>query len=189
MTTLEQNDTNNMSNLEELDCSWLDAFDDIEKIYKNYYTEPISLLKLTSIYINNANAIEKISESKIILDTKSILTKEELISAIKHSCYSNNIKYKLSSALLYNIDLEPNELKHLLKSTNDTIGDKYLTIMKNIDESKLNNSISMFHDINEIILIFYIPRDRHNNNNITRKTCKMSSNKCTKRNRLKDKCT
>lgn len=186
MTTFEQNDTNNMSNLEELDCSWLDAFDDIENMYKNYYTEPISLLKLTSIYINNANAIEKISESKIILDTKAILTKEEFISAIKHNCYSNNIKYKLASALLYNIDLEPNELIHVLKSKNDTAGDKYLTIIKNIDELKLNNSISLFHDLNEIILIFYIPKSQHINKNITRKSDKLTYHKCTKRKRLKD---
>jgi hypothetical protein len=42
-----------------------------------------------------------------------------------------------------------------LKTKNKNIGSLYLQSVKNIDTIKLDKSISMFHDINNLFILFY----------------------------------
>ena len=55
--------------LEDIDSSWLEEFDNLDKEYKDFYTEDLSFIKLHCVYINKNNEIEKISEEKILLKT------------------------------------------------------------------------------------------------------------------------
>jgi len=138
--------------IDNLDTSWIDEFNLLDNEYKNYYKEDLTFIKLHGIYLNSEYEIEKLTEEKILLKTPNLLSKLELISIIKKYSFSNNVKYSLMSILKYNIDLEPYELKKFLKQNNTS---NYLFINKNIDDIKFEKSISLFHDINDIILIFY----------------------------------
>jgi len=94
----------------------------------------------------------------------------------------------LLSILKYNIVLEPDEVKLYLNNAN---GEDYLSIMKNIDGVVFNKSINMFHDLNDLILIFYeksLELKKPNANNTTKKIYlrSLSSNKKTIRKRYKD---
>jgi hypothetical protein len=53
--------------------------------------------------------------------------------------------------------LEPNHLKTFIKNKSPlaSIGEQFLQSVKNIDEIKLNKSISMFHDLNDLLIVFY----------------------------------
>ena len=56
----------------------------------------------------------------------------------------------------YNIDIEPSDVGHYIK--NNVEQDEtyhFLKSVKNIDAIPLNKSISMFQDLNNIIIIFY----------------------------------
>jgi hypothetical protein len=57
------------------------------------------------------------------------------------------------SILKYNIDIDPSEIQHFLKNSQDK--NIFLKSLTNIDAIPLEKSISMFQDLNEIIIIFY----------------------------------
>ena len=157
-------DIEDLDNIEDLDLSWIQEFEKIDNEYKNYYTEELSFIKIHSIYVNNNNDIDKIREEKILLKTHGILQKEELLSIIKHNSFSNQIKYSLLSILKFNINLEPIHLKTFIKNKNAKIGEQFLQSVTNLDSIKFDKSITMFHDINEILFIFH---QKHKKNNIT----------------------
>jgi hypothetical protein len=177
--------------IEDLDNSWLEEFEKLDNEYKNYYTEDLSFIKVSSLYVNKENNIEKLREEKYLLKIPGFLQKEELISLIKHNSFFNQIKYSVLSILKFNINLEPSYLKTFLKSSKKNIGDLYLQSIKNIDTIKFDKSISMFHDINELFIIFHekIYKPVHNTN-ISNKTKKVfinsNTNKYTKRKLFKE---
>jgi len=157
--------------IDDLDSSWLEEFDKIDNEYKIYYTEELSFIKVNSIYINKNNEIEKLKEEKIILKMPGTISKEELISAIKHNSFINEKKYSLLSILKFNINIDPLNLKNFIKSTDPNIGNNYFHLIKNIDSIKLDKSIGMFHDINELFILFY-----EKNNNLVVNSENLSKN-------------
>lgn len=149
--------------IENLDTSWIDEFNLLDSEYKNYYREDLTFLKIHCLYLNLQNEIEKLTEEKILLKTPNLLSKLELLSLIKKYSFSNNLKYSLMSILKYNIDLEPSNLKKFLKNNNST---NYLLVNKNIDDIVFEKSISLFHDLNDILFIFYQKPNTINNSHI-----------------------
>jgi hypothetical protein len=169
--------------IDNLDDSWLKEFELSENDYKNYYAEEITVIQIHLIYISD-NSIEKVKEEKIILKTPGILQKEELVSIIKHNMLSNNIKYSLSSILKFNINLEPANLKTFLRTKDKNIGNTFLQSIKNVDNIKFDKTITMFHDINGIFILFN-EKIKSDTNKIT-KRAHFHSNKKTKRNVFKE---
>jgi hypothetical protein len=178
--------------IEDLDSSWLEEFEKMDNEFKNYYTEDLSFIKIKSVYVNKDSNIEKLREEKILLKVPGYLQKEELISIMKHNSFYNQIKYSVLSILKYNINIEPIHLKTFLKTKNKNVGDYFLQSVKNIDTIKFDKSISMFHDINEILIIFHekIFKPANNTlvtNNRTKKVfINSNTNKYTKRKLFKE---
>jgi hypothetical protein len=165
-------------NIEDLDFSWINEFEKIDSEYNIYYTEDLSFIKIHSIYINNNNEIEKVTEEKFFLKNPGFLQKEELLGIIKHNSFSNKIKYSLLSILKFNINLEPIHLKTFLRNKNPNIGVNFLTSIKHLDTIKFDKSITLFHDINELLIIFH----KKNTYNRTRKILtKSKAKKMTKK--------
>ena len=191
MSIMSNNSITYNDEIEDLDNSWLEEFEKLDNEYKNYYTEDLSFIKVSSVYVNKENNIEKLREEKYLLKMPGFLQKEELISLIKHNSFFNQIKYSVLSILKFNINLEPSYLKTFLKSSKKNIGDLFLQSIKNIDTIKFDKSISMFHDINEIFIIFhekiYKPVHNTNINNKTKKVfINSNANKYTKRKLFKE---
>jgi hypothetical protein len=193
----ESNDIIN-DNIEDLDLSWIKEFEKLDSGYKMYYTEDISFIRIHTIYINTNNEIDKIREEKLILQTHGILDKEELLTIIKHNSFSNEIKYSLLSILKFNINIEPVFLKTFLRNKNPAIGSPFLQSIKHIDTIKFEKSISMFHDINELIIIFHQKMykavnfdslDKHTNNKTKKVFINSNPKKRTKKKELKESFT
>jgi hypothetical protein len=189
------NNNNNDDEIEDLDLSWINEFEKIDNEYKIYYTEELSFVRIHSIYVNKDNEIEKIREEKILLKNPGILQKEELLSIVKHNSFSNQVKYSLLSILKFNINLEPINLKTFLRNKNPAIGGPFLQSIKNLDTIKFEKSITMFHDINELLIIFHqkinkISRTNPESKEINNRTKKVFINsnpkKRTKRKELKE---
>jgi hypothetical protein len=186
---MENKDKNNIEevNIEDLDFTWLQEFENIDNEYKNYYSEELQFIKIHSIYVDKDNSIEKVKEEKILLKSPGILQKEELLGIIKHNSFSNEFKYSLLSILKFNIHILPENLNTYLRSKNENIGSLFLQSIKNIDSIRFEKSISLFHDINEIIIIFYQPNykgdltNSPNHNNSSTKKIFIKSIKKTKR--------
>lgn len=180
------NDNMIFDTIGELDSTWIQEFENLDKDYKNYYSEDMSFLIIRIIYVNKLNDIEKIREEKIILKEPGVLQKEDLLGIIKHNSFSNNTKYSLLSILKYNINIEPEHLKNFFKSKDKTIGSVFLQSVKNIDTIKFEKSITMFHDINELIIMFHQRLDKNGTNSRTKKkVINSNTKKKTKRKELK----
>jgi hypothetical protein len=59
--------------------------------------------------------------------------------------------------LKYNFDLEPTDVRNFLLTANDKNNEdaEYLSVVKDVDEIVWNRTISMFQDLNNLIIIFY----------------------------------
>ena len=179
----------------DIDFSWIEEFENLDKEYKDYYTEDLAFIKIHCIYVNKDNEIDKVLQDKIILKTPGLLSKEEIVSLIKHNMICNETKYTLLYILNFNINLDPIYLKTFIKSKDplSVIGGNYLKSIKNIDAIKLDKCISMFHDLNDLLIIFYNKcafASSDTNRSGTRKIyINPTSLKKTKRNLFKDKVT
>ena len=138
----------------ELDTTWINEFEAKEKDYNSYYKEDLSFICINYVYVNNRNAIINISKEKYLFKKPGILSRDELLGIIKHNTIHNSVKYSLLSLLKYNIDFEPIHLKTFLRTKDKNIGDNYLQSVTNIDNIVFDKSISMFHDINNLFIIF-----------------------------------
>jgi hypothetical protein len=167
--------------IEDLDSTWIQEFENLDNDYKNYYTEDLSFLRIHSIYINALNDIEKVREEKIFLKEPGIINREELLSIIKHNSFSNETKYSLLSILKFNINVEPEFLKTFLKSKDKNIGSSFLQSVKNIDTIRFEKSIAMFHDINDLIIVFHQKVNRNNSSDSNNRTKKEFINLNTKK--------
>jgi hypothetical protein len=188
MENLYMENQNIFEKLDDLDLTWIEDFEKIDKEYKNYYTEDIHFIKIHSIYVNNNESIDKIKQDKILLQTPGILQKEELLRIIKNNSISNQIKYTLLSILKFNINIQPENLKTFLRTKNNNIGSLFLHSIKNIDSITFDKSISLFHDINELIIIFHhkINNNLHNHISCGTKRIFINPNKKTKRKQFKE---
>jgi len=177
----------NESTIEELDETWLDEFNLLDNDYKKFYADNITFIRYHCIYINEANEIEFIKENKSILGVPSIIQKEELIHIIKNNSIVNNKKYKVFSMSFFNLNIEPIHLKTFLKSKNKDIGSNFLQPIT-INNTTIDKSITMFHDISNLFILFKHDNIITNTNkhNVTHKLAH-NSHKKTKRNLFKDK--
>lgn len=155
--------------IEDIDSSWLEEFENLDKEYKDYYTEELATIKIHCIYMNKNNEIVRVIEDKIILKTPGVLSKEEIVSIIKHGSICTQVKYSLLYILKYNINLDPIYLKTFLRSNASLkdIGSPFLQSVKNIDAIKFDKCISMFHDLNELLIIFYDKNKYNDNDKLT----------------------
>ena len=134
---------------------------------------------MNCIYLNAANEIINVHEEKVIFLNKGILCREEVVGLIKRNSIINiEDKYSLLSILVFNINIEPENLKTFFKLNKDkcnnkdnekSIGSQYLHSVKNIDAIVFDKSISLFHDINNLYLVFYKKDPLFKKNGLTKR--------------------
>jgi hypothetical protein len=135
-----------------LDDDWINNFENTDKLYKDFYKDDLYYVNLRVVYVNRDNEIDKLKQESFLMSKPNHITREEILEILKKNSIDNDKKYSLLSILKYNIILEPNDVKFYL---NDKNTQEYLSVIKNIDEVAFNKSINMFHDLNDLILIFY----------------------------------
>ena len=141
------------SDSEQFDDDWINKYENEEKKYEIFYPEEVKYLKVNCLYINKKNELEKITEKEINLNKGNKIEKEELVKLIRENDKIDKTKYKLISILIYNFNLENNELKNFLKDNQEF---NLLTNLKNIDDYTFESSLSYFHNLNNIYIVFNV---------------------------------
>jgi hypothetical protein len=166
-------DTNIPIGIDDLDTSWLDEFDKLDNEYKNYYNEEQLFIRIKFVYININSEIDKIKEEKYFFRTSNKISRDELIGIIKKNALSVNKAYSLLSILKFIINIQPLEIKSFLRNNShkNNLDRNFLVSIKNIDDIIFEKSISMFHDINELLILFFEKQTQKNasNQNCTKK--------------------
>ena len=163
LVSIIMNDDTENDNNESLDTNWITHFETIDNSYNVFYLDDVHSIKIKYIYINKENEIEKMKQENMILESPNYLSRDAVMSMIKHNLDSN---YGLLSILKYNINLDPRHVKAFVATTN--YEESFLTHIKNIDEIHWDMTISMFQDLNELTFFFYEKNGSHSNN-VTRK--------------------
>jgi hypothetical protein len=174
------NFNNNFNNnfYDKLDDDWINKFENIDKLYKDFYKEDLYYINLKFIYINSENEIERLKQETFLMTKPNVITQEEIIQLLKKNSIDNKKRYYLLSILKYNINIEPDDINNYLTNK---INNNYLSIIKYIDTINFDKTINMFHDLNDLIFVFYekIIDIKHNNtkkiylkNNNNKKTIK-----------------
>jgi hypothetical protein len=171
-----------------LDDEWINNFEKTDRLYQDFYKDDLYYVNLRVIYINRDNEIDKIKHESFLLTNPNIISSEEILGILKKNSTDNKTKYTLLSILRYNILLEPDEVKNYLTNNESQ---NYLSVIKNIDTITFDKSISMFHDLNDLIIIFYEKSNdivKRDPNNTTKKVYlrSLNTNKKTIRKRHKD---
>jgi hypothetical protein len=121
------------------------------------------------------------------MSTPNYISREEIIQILKESSIDNVKRYSLLSILKYNILLDADEVnKYLLLDGEER---NYLKIIKNIDAITFDKTISMFHDLNDLILVFYeksTELKKTDPNKLTKKIYLRCNKKKTIKKRFKD---
>ena len=187
MIEYEKNDSIESKEM-DINLEWINNFEETDKLYADFYKENLYYINVKVIYIDRENNIDKIKQESILLSKPNYLTEEEVLQILKKNSIDNGKRYSLLSILQYNYTLEPEEIKNYLTQN---YSDDYLKVIKNIDTIVFERTISMFHDLNDIILIFYEKSQelkKISNTNMTKKIFlrPLSSNKKTIKKRYKD---
>uniref|UniRef100_A0A6C0EUT9 Uncharacterized protein n=1 Tax=viral metagenome TaxID=1070528 RepID=A0A6C0EUT9_9ZZZZ len=157
-----------------LDSKWIEDFQSQDKKYEKYYKDDLHHIKLHCIYINANNEIERIKKEEVHLRSPNYISREEIIGILKRNSIINNQRYSVLSILKYNIDIEPSDVQFFLMdkdsgSGSNSSSNTFLTSIKNIDAIPLNQSINMFSNLNNLLVIYNekVMLTNNNNNTIT----------------------
>ena len=142
------------NNNDDFDADWINEFEKVDKDYASFYLEDLNYVKVTIIYINSNNELEKIKEEKLLLRKTNNISREEIIGILKRNNVKDNKTFTIMTMLKYNFDLEPTEVRNFLLNNNNDYPD-YLSVVKDVDEIAWNRTISMFQDLNNLFIIFY----------------------------------
>ncbi len=183
----------------ELNDDWINVFEDNDKLYNDFYKDNLYCVNVDFIYVNKNNEIEKIKQEPFLMSVQNSITRDELIGLLKRNSVENDKRYSLLSILKYNINLDAEDIKNFLLTTDlSTYNQKFLTVNKHIDTIFFEKTITMFQDLNNIYFIFYEKTDdlKHRDlNSVTKKiylgiisntqssmnTCKKSKKKTIKK--------
>lgn len=170
----------------DLDISWVIESERLSKISQNYLRENMDKIQIHSIYINIKNHIDKITSTWHVIDSlcaNSVGIKNDIILKLIESnkILQTGNKYKLLDLLVFNIDLDPENIQDF--SHSDLIADfssRFLKSVSVLNDIKIPASIFIFHNLNAIYLIFQeigntnITSILKNPNNKLRKTKKVT---------------
>lgn len=139
------------NSIQKLDTNWIEEFEKIDNQYEIFYNEDVSFISFHYVYIDRFNTVQTMKEEKLFMEKKNMLSRDELIRILKKNSFHNDIRYNVLSILKYNLDVNPGDVEHFLSSNNST---SYLSIIKNIDSIPFEKTITMFQDLNDIIILF-----------------------------------
>jgi hypothetical protein len=171
----------------DIDETWINEFKKNEELYDDFYKDKVEQIKLFYLYVSSTNSVESIKKDSILLDTDGILKKNKIIALILQNQNYNSIKYKLLSLIRFNIDIEPEQIKEFVYTTNQDKPSQFITSEKYLNDIKYSDTINIFQDLNCLYFIFYEEKPTSisiskstiitNQNHQTKKLVSMTTNK------------
>lgn len=184
------------------ETNWIEDFEKDDKLYKDFYTDDVYFTNIHYMYINKNDEIEKIKEQSFLMSQPNYILRDELLKILKSNSFENDKRYSVLSILKVNIIIKPEEIKNfLLDEDYYKYGESFITQIKNFDNVPFEKTINMFHDLNDLIIIFYEKINKNPNyknlsnnltnsndtsNNITKKINLITKHKKTIRKQYKD---
>lgn len=137
--------------MEDLDYSWISDFKTAEQIYDHFYKKPVETIDVICLYVNsNGEIISHVKEKSFMLDREGILTKDTIFKLIQKFEHHNGNNYRAEGLAKYNFTFEPADdisMDNIDAST-------YFRSQKLYGNVVFEDTISLFHDVNALFIIF-----------------------------------
>jgi len=154
-----------------LSTTWITEFEYNDTDYEQFYKTKPECIKLIMLYVDRSNTIIHIKKQNLnIVD--NILDRNKLLPLIERNMNYNENEYRPISILQYNINLDPENVKHFLQNPETY---NFLTAKNSIESLHWDDTIKLFEDMNSLYIIFY--EKWYTNNKGTRKVYIRSSKK------------
>ena len=162
------------NNSKDLDFDWLINQKKLsDPIDEKYIKEKMNSITIHYIYIDSKNSIIKVineNEQLVSQDEYSILPGIKSMELIQNHNIFEKKKYKFSESLLYNVQLDSNNIQSY---NNDNKSINFLNTLPYFDVIKVLPSLFVFHPINCIFMIFKeIAKKNETKKNTSRKKSK-----------------
>ena len=154
--------------MEEIDFNWIDEFEKVDTLYKDFYKETQKEISIIITYVNKKNKVHHTETLQTSLDN-NVLKKDKLIYLIKEHMRYNNTKYTPIFLFKWCIDIEPVLLNKYMSDIHD---ENFLTIEESITNIHFNKSIKMFHELNSFHIVMHECSKTFNN--MTRKRIRIN---------------
>ena len=147
-----------------------------DKLYADFYKDDNYYIDIHYVYVNRLNEIVKIRREPFILTRPNTICRDELIGILKRNSTDDSVPYSILSILKYNITVNPEDVQGFIK---DSEQETFLSTVTNIDDIRLERTISMFQDLNDIMFVFYEKPSESSkfNNNGTKRVYISDTNK------------
>lgn len=143
---------------DDLNDAWISDFEQTDQLYKDFYRENLYYTNLKFIYVNIANEIDLIKTDTFLMSKPNCITREELTQILNKGCVVNNRVYSLLSMIKYNVTLDVDEVQKFLSLKDNHLN--FLTDINNVGDIPFEETITMFHDLNDLVFIFYERNDQ-----------------------------
>jgi hypothetical protein len=145
----------------DLDLDWLDVQNRISNVDKRFSKENMTFIKIHYIYIDLSSNLEEIKTEKIELslidneDDFRTIPQDELIKMIyTKKLNPNKKKYRFLEMLLYNVEVEPDNIQSYSQDLSLDTPQKYLKPLTILNGIKISPTLFVFHQINCIYFLY-----------------------------------
>ena len=161
------------SDVKDLD---LDLDLDLDVYLDDYllHPQPQHSLRMVHAFMCADRAIEHVCEEKVPTEN-GILRQEQLIWCIKQQQLQkralSQTHFKLRAMFLYNMDLEPEELRELLLHSHDYTSHDFIMPISAVEDVVIRPTIPMFAHMNALYIMYeasnphHEQHSQHNHNN------------------------
>jgi hypothetical protein len=141
----------------QIDLDWLEIQKRLSaNIDGKYIKEKMDSINIHYIFINDKSEIHTIKTEREKIDTG--IAADRILQLIQSKKLYNNVKYKLSELLLYNVELEPNNIQ----SYTNIISLNFLKPVSFLKPIIIPDTLFIFHQINSLFIIYHeIRNDLH----------------------------
>ena len=139
-------------------------FEKEDKLYADFYKDDNYYVDIHYVYVNRLNEIVKLRREPFILSQPNIIYRDELIGILKRNSIDDEVPYSIRSILKYNITLNVEDVASFIHQIEF---DNFLSVINHIDDTRIDKTIAMFQDLNDLVFIFY--EKTNNPNNVTKK--------------------
>ncbi|MCJ7802154.1 MAG: hypothetical protein MUP82_07345 [Candidatus Marinimicrobia bacterium] len=135
-----------------LNDAWVTEFEQTDQIYKDFYKENLYYTNLKFIYVNRSNEIDLIKTDTFLMSKPNFISHHEISQILKKNYIITNKEYLLMSIVKYNVTLDVDEVQKFLSLKDNHLN--FLTDINNVGDIPFEETITMFHDLNDLVFIF-----------------------------------
>jgi ABC-type oligopeptide transport system ATPase subunit len=142
----------------QINLDWLEIQKRLSaNIDGKYIKEKMNSINIHYIFINNKSEINSIKTEQEPIDIS--IASDRILQLVQSKKNYNNVKYKLSELLLYDVELEPNNIQ----SYTNNISVNFLKPISVFNAIIIPPTLFIFHQINSLFIIYHEINDVHLN--------------------------